>query len=126
MSRYSHKPDLSVRYSPRVTRRFRARIGRLCRRHEMPESDILRYAFEASVLTNTGRVRQASSDPRMLDAMVTIRTGRSIGRLVSEIWRANPEMLKADVLRVLLERMIAMAERRGMAAVMKMREDALR
>lgn len=126
MNRYSYKPDLSVRYSPRVTRRFRTRISRLCRRHDMPEADVLRYAFEASVLTKTGRLRQASSDPRMLDAMVTIRTGRSIGRLVAGFWRENPEMLKADVLRVLLERTINLAERRGMAAVMKMREEALR
>lgn len=95
----------------------------------MPESDVLRYPFEAAVLeaSRSGKIgRVTSPDPRSLDAKITVRTNRLIGQLVSDLWIANPRVLKVDVLRVLLERGIRMAELHGMSRVMKVREENLK
>jgi hypothetical protein len=121
-----YKPNLSVRHSPRVTRQFRAIVNRICKRWKMPEAEVLRYSFEAAVLTSGKRLkRTASSDPVPLDEMVTVRTTREIDRLVRNLWRKNPSVLKYDIIRALLENMILMAKRHGMAQVMKLREEAL-
>ena len=119
-----YNPDLFVKYAPRVTRRLRAAVNRICEANDMPEADVLRYSFEAAVLTKKLK-RSTSADPAPLDAMMTVRTTRAIGRRVHELWMNNPNVLKANILRALLENMLSVAESRGMAHVMKLREEAL-
>ena len=60
-----------------------------------------------------------------LDSMMTVRTSRVIGQRVIDIWRNHPNVLKADILRALFDSMLPIAERRGMAYVMQLREEAL-
>jgi hypothetical protein len=120
------KPDLSVKHSPRVTSQRRAVVNRICKRYKMPEADVLRYSFEAAVLTSGEKLKRAtSSDPGPLDEMMTVRTSRAIDRRVDNLCRNSPNVLKTDILRALLEQMLGVAERRGMAHVMKLREKAL-
>lgn len=93
----------------------------------MPEADVLRYSFEASVLTAPRRLTSAMAPaPDPLNSMMTIRTSREIHECVMELWREHPNTLKADILRALLERIIPIALDRGMAAVLKIREKRLR
>jgi hypothetical protein len=121
-----YRPDMSVRYSPRVPRRLRKAVNAICRASEMPESDVLRYGFEAAVLTATTRLkRSTASSAGPLDSMITLRTSRKIQRCVDEIWMKHPNTLKADVLRALLDSILRVARTRGMAYVMKLREDAI-
>jgi hypothetical protein len=126
MNRHQYKPDLSVRHSPRVSSQRRAMVSRICKRHEMPEADVLRYSLEAAVLTSGEKLERAtSSDPGQLDDMMTVRTSRAIDRRVDNLCRNSPNVLKTEILRALLEQMLGVAERRGMAYVMRLREEAL-
>jgi hypothetical protein len=127
MTDRQYKPDLSVRYSPRVSRRLRNAVNAVCLACDMPEADVLRYSFEAAVLTARTRLRRATaSDPGPLDAMITVRTSRRIQGRVAELWRRYPNVLKADLLRALVDSILSVARHRGMAYVMRLREEALR
>ena len=126
MSPRQYKPDLSVRYSPRVPRRLRTAVNAICKKCDMPEADVLRYSFEAAVLTAPPRLKRSTiSSAGPLDAMITLRTSRKIQRLVEQLWLNHPNTLKADLLRALFDSMILIAQTRGMAYVMKLREDAI-
>lgn len=121
-----YKPDLSVKFSPRVTRRLRNAVERICRRHKMPDADVLRYSFEAAVLNAPRRLRRSTSAmSQPLDAMITVRTSRAIRNQVAELWRSHPKTTKADILRALFESIIPVADKYGMAHVIRIREVAL-
>lgn len=121
-----------MRYSPRINRRFARMLGGIAERSHMPESDVLRYGFEAAVLNAERGMRNAElqrkeSNMRLaLDAMVTVRTTAWMGGKVEALWRANGDVIQADVLRALLERILPIARDKGMAHVMRLREAALR
>lgn len=90
---------------------------------EMSEADVLRYVFETGLLTVDGKVERKDADQRAAkDAMVTVRTTSWMAGKMEELWRANPEVMQADVLRALLERILPIARDKGMAHVMKLRE----
>lgn len=122
--------ELSARYSPRINRRFLKMLEGISTRSHMPESDVLRYCFEAELLSKgerrKGKVERRDSNVRTaLDAMVTVRTTRWMEGKVEALWRANPDVIQADVLRGLLEHILPIARDKGMAHVMKIRESGL-
>ena len=81
MNRHQYKPDLSVRHSPRASSQRRAMVSRICKRHEMPEADVLRYSLEAAVLTSGEKLERAtSSDPLSNPATQRSRFTKSSGR----------------------------------------------
>lgn len=124
--KYQYKPDVSVRFCPRVSSRLWNTVNRLCIRHDMSELTVVRFSFEAAVLTAPKRLKRVRSRyPGPLNAMISIYTSRRIGKKVAGIWLNNPNVLKADVLRALLESMLSTADQRGMAYVIKLRELAL-
>jgi hypothetical protein len=122
--------EFSVRYSPRINRRFVRMVERIAGRNRMPKDEVLRYGFEAAVLWKVGsrkcEVGRKESDMRaLLDGMVTVRTTEFMARKVEALFRANRGLMQADVLRGLLERILPIARDKGMAHVMKMREKNL-
>ena len=125
------KPDLSVKFAPRVSRRLRSAVNRICRRYQMPEADVLRYSMEAVVLmAHLGKIRLLRpTGDYTLDAMMTVRTSKAIGKALREIHERMKErdnqLLHADVLRRCLETILPVAELRGMAYVMRLRETNL-
>ncbi len=132
MSNYQYKPDLSVHLAPRVPRRLRIAVNRLCKRYEMPEADILRYSFEALVLTVHRRGRIALREPignPPLDSMASIRTSKIIAKMTREIHQRQQRrfqpLLFADVLRTLIYNAVRMAEEKGLAHLMALRENGL-
>lgn len=129
---YQYQPDLRVRFAPRTPVRLRNAVNRLCKRHVMPEVDVLRYAFEAATLMvhrRKARLARPRARHEALSAMMSIRTSRDIARLVREIHarevEEDKEITHADVLRRLLDTTLPIAEARGMAWVMGLRERLL-
>jgi hypothetical protein len=130
--------EFSARYSPRINRRFVRILEGISKRNRIPKDEVLRYGFEAAVLAEASACakratarsvllcRRRESDTRLaLDAMVTVRTTQWMADKVKTLWRANRGVMRADVLRGLLERILPIARDKGMAHVMKMREKAL-
>lgn len=122
-----YRPDLSVKYAPRVPERLRKAVNDICRMCDMPEADVLRYSFEAAVLTAPKRLPTQSilGSTDALDHMITIRTSRRIHELVNVLWQEHPNTLKADILRSLLKNILRTARKNGMAHVLRIREQAL-
>lgn len=140
--RYQYRPDVSVRFSPRVPVRLRGAVNALCKRHEMPEVDVLRYSFEAVVLlVAAGKLRFEQVPRTHLEGMVTVRTSRKIAIMAEQIFERlraegvepkrphHPQQTKlehADVLRGLIGMAVSLAREKGMARVMGIREKMLK
>jgi len=126
-----HKPDLSVKFAPRVPQRLRKAVNRICKACEMPEADVLRYSMEAAaLLAHAGKVRLLRPvGDHTLDAMMTVRTSKAIAKTLREIHERMSQrdryLLHADVLRRCLETMLPVAELRGMGHVLRLREATL-
>jgi hypothetical protein len=118
------RPDLSVKYAPRINRRFARMADRIAAREQMRKGDVLQYCFEAAV-ANGRLTRSGSSSALALDAMLTVRTSKKMRGRVYELWRDNPNMLEADVLRGLLEWVLPIAIEKRISYVMKLREAAI-
>lgn len=137
-----YRPDCSVKFSPRVQPRLLKAVNRICIRYDMPETDVMRYSFEAVVpMVIAGKLPFKQSSRIYLDAMITVRTSRRIAdmtRILFHRLRAesiepkkphNPQQMAvehADVLRGLIEMAVAIAADRGMAHIMALREKALK
>lgn len=129
--------DLSIRFSPRIPRRLRAAVGRICRRCDMPEGDVARYCFEAivyyacqegfgAVLEQRTAGPYSYEEPPDLRAMMTIRTSKKVRALLRTIEVAERGRLQADIIRTLLEAVLPIAEKNGMSYVMALREESLK
>jgi hypothetical protein len=130
---YQHRPDMSVRYVPRVPHRLRGAVNVLCKRNDLPEVDALRYCFEAATLlvrAHKLRLLPVRVGPKELDAAVTLRMSRAMAARVVEIYHREQENDRettfADILRMLVRTGIDLARRRGIAHVMGVREQFLR
>lgn len=134
---YSHKPDISVKFSPRITRATKRLIDRICRRHDMFESDVLRFCLEAIAPEAAKRgigwlTRQISGfDPhvrrpaRGLVCMVTVRTSRRNRENVRALMKPNTRYTQMEVLRFLYGVILPIAYKDGFAKIMAMREKNL-
>lgn len=118
-----YKPDLSVKYAPRINRRFAQMVDRISRREQLRKGDVLQYCFEAAVSVWKGRDIAVSTGA--YDAMVTVRTSSAVRKQVYKIWLANPDVIEADVLRALLEWILPIAISKRMSYVMRLRERML-
>lgn len=141
MTTRCYRPDLSVKFAPRVPLRLRKAVKRVCRANDMPESDVLRYSFEAIVLlVESGKLRFRQTPRIHLTTMVTMRTSRGIARKTHVILerlqaqRVGPakphhpqqtEVEYADLLRGLIDMAITIAGQKGMAHMIALRERAL-
>lgn len=131
---YQHKPDISVKLSPRITKATKRMIDQVCRRHEMFEADVLRFGLEAIVPEAASRgmewlIRQIQGFERKRDsdlpAMVTLRTSRRIKSKIDKI-TALRQYTEVEVLRYSYEVILPIALRDGFSKIMAMREKSLR
>lgn len=128
-----YRPDLSKRFAPRVSIRLRKAINRVCRRNDMPEADVLGYALQAATLLVHARKLSLKAPGRQepMVAIVMLRTSWEMFDRINQIHArqqrrpGEKEMPYHVVLRQLLETIIPIAEKRGMAHVMALREKLL-
>lgn len=115
-------PDLSVKYAPRINRKFAMMAERISRREQLRKGDVLQYCFEAAVAASKGEIGVSTG---AYDAMVTVRTSRAVRSQVRKLWLSNPNVIEADVLRALLEWILPIALAKRMSYVMRLREGML-
>ncbi len=135
MSRYTHKPDISVKLSPRITRKTKRLIDQICRRHEMFEANVLRFCLEAIVPLAakhgmTWLTRQIPGFDRRrvlsLSTMFTVRTSRLVKDKIDKLsGYGRGEFTEAEILRYCYDVILPIAYRDGFAKIMAMREKNL-
>jgi hypothetical protein len=131
MSQYQFKPNISVKYSPRIPGSTRALIERICRRYEMFEADVLRLCLEAiapeaakrGVKWLTGQIpRFEHLGEETYSAMLTVRTSPRVKVAVDALSARDDE---AQILRYLFLAILPIAERDGFGPIVAMREKHL-
>lgn len=131
--RYSHKPDISVRLAPRMTRKAKSLVDQTCRRYEMFEADVLRLCLEAivPVVAKRGMAWLTGAIPDFkrnieldLPSMVTVRTSRRIKDMIDSL-TANRKYTEVEVLRYCYDYILPIALEKGFAKIMAMREKNL-
>jgi hypothetical protein len=131
MTRTQYSPDVTVKLSPRVTRKTKRLINQICRRHDMFESDVLRFCLEA-IVPQAARIgiprvtTKASRKKSDVDSMVTVRTSRRIKVLIDNLSQRNrSEYTEAEILRYCYDAILPTAYKEGFAKIMAMREKGL-
>jgi hypothetical protein len=131
MTKFTHKPDISVKRSPRVTRSMRRLVDKICRRHSMFESEVLRFCLEAIApeaakrgvpwLTSQIKNFDRLGDEALAD-MITVRMSR---KTLSEIERARGrDYSQVEMLRYCYEASLSIALK-SFGKIMAMREKNL-
>lgn len=139
---YQHKPDISVKLSPRITRSTSALIRKICKQHDMFEADVLRFCLEAIapeaarrggawLLLQVPNLRRGGNES--LSSMLTVRTS---GKVKSALTKLKHDLARrpaltyepgeADILRYCYLAILPVALRDGFAPIMRMREKNLR
>lgn len=131
---YVYKPDISVKFSPRVTRRTKRMVNQICMNHELFEADVLRFCLEAAVTLAEKRgtkwiTQQIPGFDRKkvieLNAMFTVtsskRTKAKIDNLI--LASSGPDKFKEpELLRYLYDYILPIALEDGFGKIMDMRE----
>jgi hypothetical protein len=126
---YSFKPDISVKFSPRITKTTKRLIDRVCRRHQMFEADVLRFCLEAIAPIAAKRgmawlTRQSPSRTGELSCMVTVRTSKRVKGNINTL-TGRGKYTEVEVLRYLYDAILPIAYKDGFAKIMAMREKNL-
>lgn len=128
---YFPKPDLTVKFAPRVPQRMRKAVDAIALKYEMSMMEVMRYCLEAgSLLVTEGKLklREPVGD-EALNVMFTIRTSSLIRDQIRAIGHRHlhryREVFQADIMRRLLDTTLPIAQSKGMAHIVKLREDAL-
>jgi hypothetical protein len=126
---YTHKPDISVKLSPRIAKETKRLIDRIGRRHEMFKADVLRLCLEAVVPVAGKRgmnwlIRQIPGferkQSRDLGSMVTVRTSRRIKEKIDNLTRRGI-YTENEVVRACYDYILPIAYRDGFSRIMAMR-----
>jgi len=136
MPQYQFKPDITAKFSPRIAKSTAALIGKVCRRHEMFEADVLRFGLEAIAPEAARRgikwlIRQIpnfdSVGKETLSTMFTVRTSKKVKGSINAMAERQPgEYSEADILRFCYLAILPVALREGFGPIMEMREKNLR
>lgn len=125
-----HKPDIRVKYSPRVTKKVRRLVTQICRKWEMFEADVLRFCLEAIVPVAakkgmdwvTRQIPGFDREKRVdLSAMVTVRTSVRIKGSVNRLTGVDG-FTEAETLRYCYDYILPVALKEGFGKIMAMRE----
>lgn len=127
---YQYKPDISVKYSPRITRSISLLISQVCRRRDMFEADVLRFCLEAIAPEAARRgvawlIRQIpafdSLGREAYTSMCTVRTSKKVKAAVDKM-TARQRYTEVEILRYCYLVALPIALTKGFAPIMAMRE----
>jgi hypothetical protein len=127
---YQHKPDISVKLSPRITRSTSLLIRQVCRRRDMFEADVLRFCLEAIAPEAARRgvswlIRQIphfdSLGRETYSSMLTVRTSKKVKAALDKM-TARQRYTEVEILRYCYLAVLPIALAKGFSPIMAMRE----